>query len=258
MPSAITAITARLWGAAGGLGWRRFRGVLETAATATARAGLSSSSESSQSRASTSSPKDAGDFTWSELKSVKYNSYNNRMSRKDRKKVKQMLQWLRTSEKTEADALRHLYVTRASFPRSIATFARLFLGHLTEDLKNHLIELYPYKPAIRSVLFRLYGEYVTSQTSDAMLVKHSALAHHSDMRESHLWYPAARLMNRKLVYHVGPTNSGKTYQALKRLVESPTGTYCAPLRLLAAECYDAMNSQGAITNLVTGQEMKER
>jgi len=39
-------------------------------------------------------------------------------------------------------------------------------------------------------------------------------------------------------------------------VEAGTGVYCAPLRLLAAEGYDTLNRQGAITDLITGQEMK--
>jgi hypothetical protein len=30
-------------------------------------------------------------------------------------------------------------------------------------------------------------------------------------------YPATRLMRRKIIYHGGPTNSGKTYEALQAL-----------------------------------------
>ena len=36
-----------------------------------------------------------------------------------------------------------------------------------------------------------------------------------DMRKSHKWYPMARSLQRRIIYHAGPTNSGKTYQALK-------------------------------------------
>lgn len=39
----------------------------------------------------------------------------------------------------------------------------------------------------------------------------------TDLRIPHEWYPYARLMKRKIIYHGGPTNSGKTYQALQRL-----------------------------------------
>lgn len=45
----------------------------------------------------------------------------------------------------------------------------------------------------------------------------------------------ARLVRRKVIYHEGPTNSGKTYTALQRLKGAANGVYCGPLRLLALE-----------------------
>jgi ATP-dependent RNA helicase SUPV3L1/SUV3 len=57
--------------------------------------------------------------------------------------------------------------------------------------------------------------------------------------------------------HVGPTNSGKTYAALKRLEEAETGIYAGPLRLLAHEVYERMNDQGVPFNLLTGEERRE-
>ena len=38
-----------------------------------------------------------------------------------------------------------------------------------------------------------------------------------DLTKPHLWYSAARSLPRKVVYHAGPTNSGKTYNALQVL-----------------------------------------
>ncbi len=67
----------------------------------------------------------------------------------------------------------------------------------------------------------------------------------------------ARSMRRKIIYHMGPTNSGKTYNAVKRLCESSSGTYLAPLRLLAGELYDTMTEQGVATTLLTGEEVVE-
>lgn len=61
---------------------------------------------------------------------------------------------------------------------------------------------------------------------------------------------------RKIHLHVGPTNSGKTYSALKRLTEAKSGIYCGPLRLLAHEIFDRMNGNGIPCNLVTGEEKK--
>ncbi|GBG63209.1 hypothetical protein CBR_g36977 [Chara braunii] len=64
-------------------------------------------------------------------------------------------------------------------------------------------------------------------------------------------------MRRKIVYHYGPTNSGKTYAALQRFQQAKDGIYCGPLRLLAMEIYDKANAHGVYCNLTTGQEKKE-
>lgn len=67
----------------------------------------------------------------------------------------------------------------------------------------------------------------------------------------------ARKVPRKIIYHMGPTNSGKTYHAIQALAKSTKGCYLAPLRLLAAELYDTLNSLGAKTTLLTGEEIIE-
>lgn len=67
----------------------------------------------------------------------------------------------------------------------------------------------------------------------------------------------ARRMNRKVIYHMGPTNSGKTYHAIEALCAAKKGCYLAPLRLLASELYDTMNSKGVKTTLLTGEEVVE-
>lgn len=68
----------------------------------------------------------------------------------------------------------------------------------------------------------------------------------------------AREIKRKIVYHMGPTNSGKTYHAIEKLSSVKRGCYLAPLRLLAAELYDTLNTKGCITTLLTGEEVIER
>ncbi len=67
-------------------------------------------------------------------------------------------------------------------------------------------------------------------------------------------FPLARELKRKIVFHVGPTNSGKTYQALKELEEATTGYYLAPLRLLALEGYENLKKEGVHVSLITGEE----
>ena len=67
-------------------------------------------------------------------------------------------------------------------------------------------------------------------------------------------YPLARQMHRRFVLHLGPTNSGKTYDSLGHLKAARQGIYLGPLRLLAAEQYDYLNREGVPCSLVTGEE----
>ena len=65
----------------------------------------------------------------------------------------------------------------------------------------------------------------------------------SDLRRPANWYPEARALSRKIIFHAGPTNSGKTYHALVRLFQSSSGIYCGPLKLLANEVYNKANEK---------------
>ncbi|MBR4710724.1 MAG: hypothetical protein IKP10_01740 [Clostridia bacterium] len=67
-------------------------------------------------------------------------------------------------------------------------------------------------------------------------------------------YPMARAMKRRFVLHLGPTNSGKTYDGVSRLCGARRGIYLGPLRLLAAEQADHLNQEGVPCSLVTGEE----
>nr|XP_017184681.2 DExH-box ATP-dependent RNA helicase DExH16, mitochondrial-like isoform X1 [Malus domestica] len=79
----------------------------------------------------------------------------------------------------------------------------------------------------------------------------------TDLTSPHTWYPKARSKQRKVILHMGPTNSGKTYNALKRLESSPSGIYCGPLRLLAWEVAQRLNKAKVPCDLITGQERDE-
>ncbi len=67
------------------------------------------------------------------------------------------------------------------------------------------------------------------------------------------FYPLARSLNRKLTLVIGPTNSGKTHEALERFRNTNSGSYLAPLRLLALEVRDSLTEQGLPVSLVTGE-----
>ncbi|ODN01153.1 ATP-dependent RNA helicase SUV3, mitochondrial, partial [Orchesella cincta] len=78
----------------------------------------------------------------------------------------------------------------------------------------------------------------------------------SDLRSPANWYPEARVSPRKIVFHAGPTNSGKTYHALNRFFEAKSGVYCGPLKLLASEVFQKANEKGTTCDLVTGEERR--
>lgn len=70
------------------------------------------------------------------------------------------------------------------------------------------------------------------------------------------WYPEARALNRKIVFHAGPTNSGKTYHAMQQFLSAESGVYCGPLKLLATEVFHSSNKKGTPCDLVTGEERR--
>ncbi|KAM6949910.1 ATP-dependent RNA helicase SUPV3L1, mitochondrial [Lycodopsis pacificus] len=76
----------------------------------------------------------------------------------------------------------------------------------------------------------------------------------SDLRVPANWYPEARAIQRKVIFHAGPTNSGKTYHAIQRYLAAKSGVYCGPLKLLAHEIFEKSNNAGVPCDLVTGEE----
>lgn len=65
----------------------------------------------------------------------------------------------------------------------------------------------------------------------------------SDLTNPSMWYPQARNKIRKIIFHAGPTNSGKTYRAMQRFLNAKSGIYCGPLKLLAMEVFHKSNAQ---------------
>ncbi len=68
--------------------------------------------------------------------------------------------------------------------------------------------------------------------------------------------PERRTAPETVVAHLGPTNSGKTHDALAFLAEHGRGVYAGPLRMLAQEAHRRLAAQlGAEkVGLVTGEE----
>jgi ATP-dependent RNA helicase SUPV3L1/SUV3 len=68
--------------------------------------------------------------------------------------------------------------------------------------------------------------------------------------------PSRTVEPETVIAHLGPTNSGKTHDALRFLVETGRGVYAAPLRMLAQEAHRRLSAElgeGRV-GLVTGEE----
>lgn len=126
--------------------------------------------------------------------------------------------------------------------------ASIIAGAVIEAIaKSEILEI-PYK-TLKSI-----NRYFAKQIEGLKLKKQREELLARTIRDFKNLFPLAREMNRKLVFHVGPTNSGKTYAAMQKLIEADTGYYLAPLRLLALEGYENLKKAGLEASLVTGEE----
>jgi ATP-dependent RNA helicase SUPV3L1/SUV3 len=68
--------------------------------------------------------------------------------------------------------------------------------------------------------------------------------------------PVRTTRPQQVVFHLGPTNSGKTHDSLVALAENRSGVYAAPLRQLAHEAYARLSAQlpAGTVGLSTGEE----
>ncbi|MGH0127912.1 UNVERIFIED_CONTAM: hypothetical protein FKN15_032742 [Acipenser sinensis] len=108
-------------------------------------------------------------------------------------------------------------------------------------LDGHVDDLYPYFMRHAKQIFPML---------DCM----EDLRKISDLRVPANWYPEARAIQRKIIFHAGPTNSGKTHHAIQRYLTAKSGVYCGPLKLLAHEIFEKSNNANVPCDLVTGEE----
>ena len=103
----------------------------------------------------------------------------------------------------------------------------------------------PHDPLlVDKTITRLFVDFATSEDSPsncraAHLLR--SIREATDFSHPAEWFPGARSIRRRIIMHVGPTNSGKTHQALQALAAAKTGVYAGPLRLLAHEIWDRLN-----------------
>lgn len=148
-----------------------------------------------------------------------------------------------------------------------------------EDTLTHIFSLYKNEKNINLFLPLLEEQIISklkkpSKQPDGYLeclnlIKHSWLEQakeisHIDTIEEKLnlslyeeSFPLARNLERKFKIFIGPTNSGKTYNALNVLAQANKGVYLGPLRLMAHENKEALTERNVVTNLITGEERVE-
>ncbi len=96
--------------------------------------------------------------------------------------------------------------------------------------------------------------FVAAATAMLMGDARATLRDRTGLSDYPALFPLARAAGRRLVLHVGPTNSGKTHDAVADLLLAGSGAYLAPLRLMALETFDRMNAAGVPTTMATGEE----
>nr|MCR5404395.1 helicase [Butyrivibrio sp.] len=138
---------------------------------------------------------------------------------------------------------------------------RIVLDHLRQTKKNKsiiafikdsLTELMVYEQILENPHYmhaaqRIKGIMMAKQ----LLLENIQTSTPSDYTKL---FPLARSMKRHFILHIGPTNSGKTFQAMEELKNAKSGIYLAPLRLLAYEQYEKMNREGCPCSMITGEE----
>lgn len=112
---------------------------------------------------------------------------------------------------------------------------------------KHMGELLNRNPALSQTLNQVSQIRLEHQHLKRALLE-ALPEHYPDL------YPLAREMHRKFILHLGPTNSGKTFESMERLKSARRGIYLGPLRLLAFEQFENLNLQDIPCSLVTGEE----
>jgi ATP-dependent RNA helicase SUPV3L1/SUV3 len=163
--------------------------------------------------------------------------------------VAERLERLRKELDTEAHR-ESLGLTPEQFEDQWRLFARTYISSVVRGTLHRGLTDVKVGTKLR---YLFHAQVVGQRFTQAELENQKSLA---DLQWPSEWYPATRQIPRTVHLHVGPTNSGKTYHALRRLEEAESGIYLGPLRLLAHEVYTRLNAKGKPCALVTGEEQR--
>ena len=112
------------------------------------------------------------------------------------------------------------------------------------------------RPATLGGVARRHDRTPRKSKRPGRATRHRARLAHLPAATVQIELPTRRFEPDTVVAHLGPTNSGKTYEALEFLAETGRGVYAAPLRMLAQEAHRRLGERlGAErVGLVTGEE----
>ena len=125
---------------------------------------------------------------------------------------------------------------------------------LHKKVYEFLVELMPHSLVISPKIVRKTTRIFIYNIHEQLIKKQRQALLARTIRDFKNLFPLAREMRRKLTLYIGPTNSGKTYQAMQTLQKADTGYYLAPLRLLALEGYETLKENEIHASLITGEE----
>ncbi|MFI8687268.1 helicase-related protein [Rossellomorea sp. NPDC077527] len=143
----------------------------------------------------------------------------------------------------------------------LLTLKSRFFNMIQEEYIEDLIRIleFPFDPAIHLSLF----EKDLKKQEERKAAELAELKRQQEEEERALedifgreYSPSFR-GDIRYILHIGETNTGKTHHAISRMKEAKSGMYLAPLRLLALEVFDTLNSADVPCNLKTGEEEKE-
>jgi len=133
-----------------------------------------------------------------------------------------------------------------------STFERMLelAGDFDLQLLGHkrLTELIALEPGrMRKAIRAARREHEEKMAFAVLLENNPRFVHY------HKLYPARRLTRRWNAL-LGPTNSGKTHRSIEAMAAAERAIYLSPLRLMALENQERIESMGVPCSLVTGEE----
>ncbi|MCQ4296602.1 DEAD/DEAH box helicase [Pseudomonas stutzeri] len=134
---------------------------------------------------------------------------------------------------------------QATFDRMLELAGDFELQQLGHKRLTELIALEPGQ--MRKAIRAARREHEEKMAFAVLLENNPRFVHY------HKLYPARRL-TRRWTALLGPTNSGKTHRSIEAMAAAEHGIYLSPLRLMALENQERIESMGVPCSLVTGEE----